>query len=389
MTWQYTFVQDAGENDYDTDILLICSDWLTDQGDPSGELLRLVAAEGGINGHSKVQPARLQRLRDEALEAVNKTAWTDKLLWRPAAASFSRRPDSSRPGREWIVLRLDRHTIHWFSTEVEGGDEVIRTRHGQELLRHPLSAVTLESLRRGEDIFRHYPLQFSGRYFPQLVAWEDNLKAIRAERRRSLAEQGQMVAEQGRLVERALAPAAISAADLPIELQACLAWLLMEYACDRRRRARAGQIVPGAHIFLFWTDTASWRHEEAVESWKVRKAAGVLRHRLRLLASRRWPIQGGQPSLAGLLVRVSDHGRITARKLAWLYPDNVFRETANLYGAGATLSGDHFRQVLADLDVVLAGLGGDHSRFQDAFIVDTQDKLRGLFTSEAGRIREE
>ena len=82
--------------------------------------------------------------------------------------------------------------------------------------------------------------------------------------------------------------------------------------------------------------------------------------------------------VAGLLVRVADDGRVTARKLIWLGPEGEVRETANLLRAGDTLPAADFGRPLADFD------GGVPAEVEAAFVADTVEKLRALFASQAG-----
>ncbi len=174
------------------------------------------------------------------------------------------------------------------------------------------------------------------------------------------------LAERQRQVDQALAPAAVEIGDLPGELVPHAAWLLCEHLCDQGHRARAGEIVPGAHLFLFHTGSAAWRHAVAVDGGAAARATEVLRASFRSWAA------GGRAS-AGLLVRVSDAGRVAARKLVW-QADGQTRETPNLPRAGDTLPAEDFRRALADLQGVVA----------DAFIVDDAERLAALFTSQPG-----
>jgi hypothetical protein len=86
--------------------------------------------------------------------------------------------------------------------------------------------------------------------------------------------------------------------------------------------------------------------------------------------------------VAGLLVRVADDGRTAARKLVWLGRADEVRETADLPGADDTLSAADFGSALADL--ARAGQEEDERQaLEAAFVADTPERLRELFTSQA------
>ena len=67
---------------------------------------------------------------------------------------------------------------------------------------------------------------------------------------------------------------------------------------------------------------------------------------------------------------MADEGRITARKLAWIGHDGHDHETANLSGATANLTASDYRLVTDNLELDEA-----------AFMLDTPEKLRGLFSA--------
>jgi hypothetical protein len=85
--------------------------------------------------------------------------------------------------------------------------------------------------------------------------------------------------------------------------------------------------------------------------------------------------------IAGLLVRVTEEGRTTARKLVWLGAENEVRETASLPRAGDTLPVEVFHRALAGFD------SGLSEAAVAAFVSDTPEKLRTLFTSQGDRDR--
>jgi uncharacterized protein (TIGR02996 family) len=363
MDHAHAFLQSAWDAGDDATVLLIFADWLDEGGDGNAaEMLRLVVAEAGTARHSKDRGARLKHLRDDAWKSIRRTGWTDMAVQGDVGTvAFSRRPDPARPAREHIVVRPDRRTVHWLRADVDGGDEVIATRDGKELLRRPLPPETLEFIAGRRDHYWGAGFTLGDDHFPLPDGWQADPEPALAERRRR--------------VDQALAPALVPVTDLPAELVPHVAWVLCEHICDRRRRARTGQIVPGAHVFFFRTGPMAWRHQEAVENRVSGSAAAVLRTRFRTFALHARPTRGEGAVAAGLLVRVADGGRVIARKLVWLAGEEL-RETTNLPRADATLSGEDFRQALADL-------GGVAEEAEAAFILDTPEKLRGLFTSEA------
>jgi hypothetical protein len=101
---------------------------------------------------------------------------------------------------------------------------------------------------------------------------------------------------------------------------------------------------------------------------------GTLRRRFRAFTLHPHAQNGEGAVIAGLLVRVSDAGRITARKLIWLGTGDEVRETGNLRRASDTLPDEDFRQTMDDLRRELPGL-------RDDFLVSTQQQLRALFTA--------
>jgi hypothetical protein len=352
-------------------VLLVFADWLEERGrGDAAEMLRLVVAEAGTARHSKERTARLSQLRNDLWKMIELTSWPDMAVQGDmGTVAFSRRPDPARPAREHIVVRPDRRTIHWLRADVDSGGEVICTRDGLELLRRPLPEETLEFIRNRRDCYWGAGFTLGEDHFPLPDGWQADPQAALAERRRRVAE--------------ALAPAEVKVSDLPAELVPHVAWAIAEYVCDKRRRARGGHVVPGAHVFLFCTGPMAWRHDEAVENRNAGKAVAVLRNRFRVWALVARPRAGEEAVVAGLLVRVADDGRVTARKLVWLGPADEVRETPNLRRAGDTLPAGEFHRALADLD------GGVPAGAEAAFIADTPEKLRGLFTCGAARSRGE
>jgi hypothetical protein len=159
-------------------------------------------------------------------------------------------------------------------------------------------------------------------------------------------------------MEAALSPALVSITDLPVELVPFTAWVLAEYLASRSRRARAGEPVPGAHLFVFRDE--SWQHAASLDPRDSGRAAELLRRRVG------W--ERGRGVLAGLLVRVADDGRMAARKLVWFGPCGAERETANLTGVATTLTADEFRRA-----------AGETGADEPAFVLDGPERLRGLF----------
>jgi hypothetical protein len=227
---------------------------------------------------------------------------------------------------------------------------------------------TVEFIAGRRDCYWGAGFTLADDFFPLPDGWQADPEPALAERRRRIDE--------------ALAPAAIRMVDLPAELVPYVAWALAEYVWDKRRRARGGHIVPGAHVFLFCTGPPmAWRHCEAVENRNSGAAAKILRNRFAMRALHAMPRPAEGAVLAGLLVRIADEGRVTARKLIWLGPEGEVRETANLSRAGDTLSAVEFGRALADFD------GGVPAEAEAAFVADTAEKLRALFASQAGAAR--
>jgi len=324
--------------------LLALADMLDEHADPStAELLRLTIAEGQTAKHNITRHQRLQRLRDDARDRLHHLAWPDLAILPGAAMSFSRRTESAHPDREHIVVRADRHTIHCFRSELEGQDEVIRTRRGDALLRCRLTPDhKLIVLRR------------SRRYSAAAFTVVDDFFPIGD----NPADRKAAEAEQLRLFEAALSPAQITIGDLPDELVPFVAWLLADHAADRTRRVRDGEMVPGSHLFIF--REGAWRYEESPHNKDFGRADELLRQRLRREAR--------QGVLVGLVVRVDDKGNIMAKRLMWLGADGRTQDTATLKGAASTLSKATFQQVAVELKLE-----------EPLFVQDTPEKLRALF----------
>lgn len=163
--------------------------------------------------------------------------------------------------------------------------------------------------------------------------------------------------------------------DLPIELVVPVAWLLCEHLCDRRRRVRSGQVVPGAHFFAFCAGEIAWRHAQALHNRQGAEAETLLRegfHSRSLFGSN--PPRGVN-ALAALLVRVSDQGAITADKLVWIR-GRLVKETSDLpRRKTVSLTEGSFRDALVDLKL--------NAVAAEAFVVATPERLRELFRSQA------
>ena len=331
----------------DTTPLLVLADLLDERADrDTAELLRLITADGRTARSDRTRDRRLRGLRDGVWKQIKQTAWPDMAVQGThGAASFSRRPDPARPDREHILVRPDRGTIHWLRVELDGRDEAVRCRSGRELLRRRLGGQSLENLRRRGDLYTGPAFGLVHHFFPVPAGPADHAAAFE---------------EWSRQFEAAVEPARLPVQDLPADLVPFVAWVLAEYLADRPRRARSGEPVPGAHLFLF--RAGRWHHGASLDLRDSGRAAELLRRRVR------WERDRGV--LAGLLVRVADDGRITARKLAWIGHDGHDHETANLGGSTATLSASDYRLVADDLELD-----------ETAFLLDTQEKLRGLFVS--------
>jgi len=324
--------------------LLALADMLDEQADPgTAELLRLTIAEGQTAKHNFTRHRRLQHLRADAWDRRQDLPWPDLAVLPGAAMSFSKLIELAWPNREQILVRADRHTIHWFRSEMDGSDEVIRTHQGDELLRCRLSNErNLIAWKRCHN-YEATAFTLVEDFFPVSGTTTD----------RKAAE-----AEQLRLFEAAVAPAQIAVIDLPTELVPFVAWLLADHAADRTRRVNEGEVVPGTHLFIF--RNGSWRYDESLHSRDFGRADEVLRQRLCR--------EDRHEVTVGLLVRLLDDGTITARKLLWLGADGRRQETANLKGAASTLPGSAFQQVAVQFKLDEA-----------AFVVDTPEKVRALF----------
>ena len=258
--------------------LLALADLLDEQDNPDfAELLRLTIAEGQTARCDQTRFQRLLQLQEEMRERIRQHAWPDLAMESGIAMSFSRRPDPSRHEREHIVVRADRQTLHRLRSEVEGRDEVLSTQHGEELARCLLIPDRLAALQKRSDTYWAAAFTLADNFFP-LSHHLGNRKAAQA--------------EQLLRFETAVAPARIAIADLPCELVPFVAWLLADHAADKPRRVGNGEVVPGAHIFVFknW----AWRHAAALDNRDSGRAANLLRQRLR---AERW-----RGVSAGLLV---------------------------------------------------------------------------------------
>lgn len=317
----------------DTTPLLVLADLFDEVDQPdAAEVLRLVVAEGFTSRHSRERTVRLKQLREQAWRKVKDTGWPSMAVQGDAgAAAFSRRPDPDRPDREHVVVRPDRRTLHRLRVELDGNHEVVRTADGDDLLRRLLPADTIAFIRERGDLYWSPAFSIAHDYFPFPDGWQADPEAAEA--------------EQLRRLEAALAPAAIPVTDVPTELLPFVAWTLCEFVMDRGRRARGGAVVPGAHIFLFRPADGGWRHAQSLENREAGRAVALLRQRFRR------DLNGGRGVLAGLLVRVTDDGRVVARKLVWIGHDGYDRESPNQPGATATLSAEEFRRAADDMEM--------------------------------------
>lgn len=342
----------AGE---DTLPLLVLADLFDEVDRPdAAEVLRLVVAEGFTSRHSAERAARLKRLREQAWQRIKESSWPSMAVQGNAGtAAFSRRPDPERPDREHVVVRPDRRTLHRYRVELNGHDEVIRTTGGDELLRRRLPPDTVAFIRERGDLYWSPAFSIGHDHFPFAEGWQ--------------GDPGAAVAEQLRRLDAALAPAAITVADLPSDLVPFVAWTLCEYVMDRGRRARGGAVVPGAHVFLFRPADGGWRHAQSLENREAGRAVALLRQRFRR------DLNGGRGVLAGLLVRVADDGRIVARKLVWVGPDGEDAESPNLPGATATLPAAEFRRAADDMEM--------EEQVAERFVLGDGEQLREVFTA--------
>jgi len=311
-----------------------------------------VVAEAGTSRHSGERSARLKQLREDAWRRVKNTAWPNMAVQGNAgAATFSRRLNPDRPDREHVVVRPDRRTLHRFRVELDGDDEVVRTRDGRELLRRRLLPDTLAFIAERGDLYWSAGFSIGHDHFPFPDGWQTDPAAAEAEQLRQL--------------EAALAPAAIPVMDLPGQLVPFVAWTLCEFLMDRGRRASEGQVVLGAHMLLFHPADGGWRHCQSLENREAGRAVALLRQRFRR------DVNGGRGVLAGLLVRVADDGRVAARKLVWIGHDGNDRESPNLSGATATLSAAVFRRAADDIEM--------DDEVAERFVLGDEARLRGVF----------
>lgn len=330
----------------DTTPLLVLADLLDEQSDhDTAELIRLITADSRTSRSDRTRDRRLRGRRAGIWKQITQTAWADMAIeGTHGAASFSRRPDPAGPDREYLMVRPDRGTILHLRVELDGRDEVVRGRDGTELLRRRLGGQSLENLRRRGDLYTGSGFGLVHHFFPVPAGPADHAAAFE---------------EWSRQFEAAVEPARLPVCDLPAELVPFVAWVLAEHLADRPRRARSGEPVPGAHLFAF--REGRWHHAASLDLRDSGRAAGLLRRRIR------WERNRGVA--AGLLVRVADDGRLTARKIVW-FAGGVERETANLSGVVATLAADEFRRVAGEI-------GADDV----TLVLDTPEKLRGLFTA--------
>jgi len=265
-----------------------------------------------------------------------------------ASIDFSRRPRDTLPDREFILVQADRQTVNRFRFEVDGEDELIRTQGGVELLRRRCEASTL-SLLHNQPYLYASALILAQDFFP--------ISGQPADREAAKTE-------QLRLFERALAPTQIAIGDLPEELLPFVAWLLADHIANRTRWGNDGEIIPGTHLFIF--RDGAWQCDESLHHRNLARAGKWLTQRLRR--------ETRQGVLMGLLIRLDDYDRLTARKLMWIGADGRTRQTANLKGVASTLPGAAFQQL------------ADELRLQEpGFVLDTPEKIRALFGSGRGR----
>ncbi len=329
----------------DTTPLLVLADLLDERADhDTAELLRQITADGRTARNDRDRDRRLRQLRDGIWKRIKPTGWPDMAAQGSGgAANFSRRPDPSRPDREHIIVRPNRGTLHWLRVELDREDEVVRDCGRVELLRRRLLPEALDFVRRRGDLSVGAGFSAIHDFFPFPNGWQADPSAAEA--------------EQLRQFEAAIGSALLPVTELPAELIPFVAWLLAEYLADRPRRARLGEPVPGAHLFVF--RDGRWRHAASLDPRDTGRAAGLLRRRVR------WERNRGV--VAGLLVRVADDGRITARKLVWFGPGGE-QESANLKGVAATLPTAEFRRASDEL-------GADEA----ALILDDHARLLRLF----------
>lgn len=341
MTEGHAFFQDAWESE-DVAPLLVYADWLEERADdPTATLLRAVIARSRTALPTEQADADLQRLREEAWQAIGQTGWPT-LETEPGdrTAIFSRMARRDPRAYEHVYVLAARRALARLVVRCDGPDQVICARDHREVLR------TNRLTAAGGDAFwcKSYGVEESG------------LRLLR----------------RCRNVERVLAGTAIGPADLPAELVPYAAWRLCEYLCDRRRRLRAGQAVPGLHVFHYRAGSRAWRHAELLDGLCPGGAERGLRAKfLQTVAKGGGSNAAGGALVAALLVFVADDGRVQARKLVWAAARGQVHESVTLQRAGDTLSARAFGRAVAEVQAAGARVAG--------FPVDTPDRLRTLF----------
>jgi uncharacterized protein (TIGR02996 family) len=336
----------------DTLPLLVLADCLDEENETdAAELIRLTVADAATAHHSTKRTKQLRHLRNTRWNQITKTEWSEMGVQPDtSSACFSHRVDITT--RELVLVRPEREKLYWIRADFASPHEVIRTRDGDELLRRVLPQPMVDVLTRGRDPWgASLGFSLEHDHFPLPADWQAN--------------PDQFLAARQRQFETALAPAEIGVADLPPVLVPFVAWVLTEFRTSRVRRTRGGEHVPGAHIFCFSTIRGVWRHGAALDSRDAGKAVNLARQRLRR--------DRGRGIEAVLLVRVSDGGAITARKLIW--HNGTEQETANLASPSASLRPVDFRRAAASLN-----LGAEASR---GFVMSDENELRALFTGIA------
>jgi uncharacterized protein (TIGR02996 family) len=339
MTPEHAFLQSMLEAPNDLGQPLIFADWLEENGDGNtAELLRLIVAESNSARHVPARLSRSNELRDEAHRRMRATNWfLLSVQENRGGARFTRHLVADNPSWDYLAVCFVRRLIRHARVSLDGDHWVMNTREDLPLVRQPLERYEVERIRAGQR-----------GSFPRfdLLGKAKNL---------------------GR--------ASIPVADLPEELVVPVAWLLCEYLCDKQRRVRAGQVVPGTHFFAFCAGETVWRHARIVDNREADQAESLLRERFRSRSLFDGVSPKGSTPLAGLLVRVSDQERITADKLIWVR-GHLVKETSDLPPrADATLPEGSFHDALVDLKLNAAAAA--------AFDVAAPERLRELFRSQA------
>lgn len=341
---------DAGE---DTLPLLVLTDMLEERDNPDlAELVRLHVAEATTAAHGRRWIARKAELERGVWERTRRLSWDT--IFDPiegGAALFLR--DQTQNGGSFLIARPDTRSVHQLEIECDGRDEIVRSRCGAELLRCPLSPLPSSDPSTPAPRYWDGALDYEGDRFLFPARWHDDAPS-------RLHPWG----PTGRF-----APARVSFHDLPAETLPFVALKLCEYRTDRGRLAREGRVVPGAHLFLFRA-AGGWQLLKTLASHTAARGATLV---VQEFQRERY---GDAGVVAGLLIRVAADLQVVARRLVWAHGEWVYNTPALPSRPDGTLPAEDFHAAAAMslLDDATA----------ERFVLDTPDKLRGLFRASVG-----